>query len=290
MKVTAYKDPVTGLLFEDKGKLDAFVANRKREEAAQAKLKASRAAAEAVRNKLVLELDSRDKFEELASQMYEHALNNTKLRRNKEPLKLRAINVSRWAIDTSLRLSMDVEVLLSGDPAHTYVDTFVRLSPVDVLYPFKLWGCGSSTSGKSGYSYCYSMEAPLEKFPKLMAKMRAAALLLREEEAHTAKVVSAGEALKATDAKLAEFKAQSASALAALEDAQRAYAAAVGAQAAHAARLEKQARDAMPFAQQAELAALCNETEMPNAGQTDRWLALAVRNALLERPVPAELV
>ena len=83
---------------------------------------------------------------------------------------------------------------------------------------------------------------------------------------------------------------ESARALAALEDAQRAYAAAVGAQAAHAARLEKQARDAMPFAQQAELAALCNETEMPNAGQTDRWLALAVRNALLERPVPAELV
>lgn len=281
MQVTAYKDLVTGLLFEDKTKLDEFLANRRKEEAAETQRRSERAKAAAFRQTLCRELDSQEAFERLALKMYEYALGTTKLKRNKKALKVLALTVKKWTVNSQLLLTMDVEVELSGNPGHTYADTFVKLTPPDVLYPFQLWGCGSSKDTRPGFSYFYSLQAPLSKFPKLLAKMRRAAELLREQDAHEARIEEAFKARKSTDPKLAELAATTEAARQAFETAQHSYLAAAAAQRAQESRLEDEAHQAMPFASQAELDELCEATSMPGVGQTDRWLALAVRNALL---------
>lgn len=281
MQVIAYKDSVTGLLFEDKAKLDEFLANRHKEEAAETQRRSERAKAAAFRQTLCRELDSQEAFERLALKMYVHALGTTKLKRNKKALKVLALTVKKWTVNSQLLLTLDIEVELSGNPGHTYADTFVRLSPPDVLYPFQLWGCGSSQDNRPSFSYFYSLQAPLSKFPKLLAKMRRAAELLREQDAHEASIEKAFKAKKSTDPKLAELTATTEAARYAFETAQRSYLAAATAQKAQENQLEAEAHHAMPFASQAELDELCEATSMPAVGQSDRWLALAVRNALL---------
>lgn len=285
MQIVAYKDPVTGVMFEHKKDLDNFQAGRKREEAAEKLRREALEAADHVRQTLVRELRSRLQFCELAHRMYEHALSSAKRKRGKAQLHVEAIRVDAWRITSNLRLVLAIEVELSGNPETCY-DTFVRLSPPEVLYPFRLDGCGHATESVTGtHVYRYGIAAELQKLPKLLAKMREAAKLARDEDEHQKVVNLAVAAEQERDRALIELKEAASAAQLSAQQAQEQFTTARGAQHVREQALAAEVSAKMPFTQKAQLAGLVAETGLPNPKESNVWPAPDVRRALLREPV-----
>lgn len=280
MQVTAYKDPVTGLLFESKKDYDKFLANRAREDASAKREKLKRDEAEAVRQTMARELESCEQFPALATRMYQHLLSTKKCKRNKKPLSVVDIRAKNWRLSESLRLAVDVEVELTGCPEQTYDDVFLRPAPPEVLYPFTLYGTGTSRSSRNqaNFTYVYSIGADLAKLPKLLKSMRRTAELLREQDRHDDTVKAEAALVFNADPKLAELKKATQAAQDAVEAAQAAFAAAHQAQGKRQNKLMADVTKRMPFSGQAELDQLTKSAPLP----TDRWTSNMVRHALLK--------
>lgn len=285
MKITAFKDPVTGLLFEEKSKLTSFQSNRAKEEAAAKARKAAADALDRQRKTLVLKLTSKDKFVELASAMYTAVLDSAKTKRNKVPLKLVDIRIRNWRVSSSLRVTLDIEVELNGNPDTTYSDVFLRMTPPDVLYPFRLQGCGSAKQAKGSLTYCYSIQAELDDLPKLLAPMREAAKLQALSAGHKLAVDAESVAVQTQDPQLNKLKQASAKAQKAMLDVQELYAEAVGAQRKREAQLSAAVEERMPFEYQSQLSALEQSTGL--AEVEAGYQQLSVRRALINSEIAA---
>lgn len=256
MQVTAYKDPVTGLLFEDEGAYKKFMANRRREEEAQRVRAEALAQAETVRQTLCRELETLEQFPALATKMYEHVFKTATLRRGKQPVEVREIRVRRWSLSTSLRLSLVVDVVLSGQVERVYKDPFLRVTPTDVLFPFQLDGGGHGEALKDGgYRHSYGMAVDLDRLPKLLKTFQQAAQLKQAQLNHEREISSEVERALKEDDDFGRLQAAANEARRQLEAAQTRLNEAYEARSARSLVVTQEVRERMPFAQQAEFVA-----------------------------------
>lgn len=274
MKITAYKDPITGVLFEDEKALTTFQANRKREEATAEKRRQLKAAEDRARKTLARELSSRDQFCDLVRTMYEHVLNNAKCMRGKKPLEVRDVRLQGWKITARLELVVEIEVVLSGNPDYTYSDPFLRLAPSDALYPFTLYGSGRVVEKRGSYTYDYGIQADLTKLPKLLAKLRELAKLAAAEDEHEKAVESATVSAQGKDASFAKLMQAAETTEQALEAAQAAHREARGAVCLRGRELAAQVADQMPFPKQLKLDKLAASVGLPRSAGTVLWRTL----------------
>lgn len=291
MQVTAYKDPVTSQLFPTKKAFNDFLVTRKREEAAAAKRRKEQAEAAAKRKLLCRGLKDQASFIKLGLAMYENAIAACKPRRNAKKLEILDITVSDWTFrnrssrddGTGVSLAVSTKVTLSAEPEKVLREIFPRLSPADVLHPFRLRGCGGSNRNKDGsFTYSYSLEADLDDLPLLLRAVQAYAAMEKKVEAHLANVQREVKAKQDADSKLRTLRDEVERAQALWDQANEAYAAALHKAKTRETALADQTAEALPFPQEAAAAKLRALTGLPAAGTADyrEYTAQSVRTAI----------
>lgn len=288
MQVTAYKDSVTGELFESKRKYNQFLANRAKAEAEQARRAAERAEEDALRRKLALNVVDRASFVALASERYEYVLARQELKRKANPIKLVDFTVTEWELTSSSGkpfLQVRVEVRLSSDPSRVLRDAFPRVSPGEVLNPFEHYG-GSDKTARPGGGVTYKalLRAPLSLLPKL-AKEVVEYTVIEEQFAQHLKAIEADtEARQARDKELATLKAASKSAQEAMLAAQAAFYAALALVRERSDALAEAAAKAAPFAHRTKANKLRETTGLPAADSAEyrEYTMASLRKGALE--------
>lgn len=285
MKVTAHKDPVTGHLFESVIDLRNFQAKQRKDQAAREREELEKAEFERTRHLLCRELASKQQLPELVKKMYEATLRRRTLRAGKSHLQVLDVKVTNWRVSQTLRLEVGLDVTVSADPCKVYKGVFHDLSPTDVLYPFNLWGSGSTSQHNGNFTWEYGLVADLKQFPLLMQAMLQADALLLEAEQHGKAVEMECELRADRDADLQKLRDDLSKARQALHEAEAAHASAMSLASARREALESEVRAAMPFAKTAELDAI---TEATGLGEKPGWQEELMRISLRQSAQDAE--
>lgn len=260
MQVTAYKDLKSGRLFETEAELIEFQATQEKQSSAQ-QAQAFRLGQMMARRRLLSEeLDSKEKFVELAKQIYAEAFESTPLREGMLPCKLKTLTVSEWRLRnfTDVELLIDIEV--DGSPSESYVYEPNGYSPDSLLKPFSLNGGGGGKFTGGVWYYTCGLRANLRHFPKLVENLRRLLELKRDEGFHQQDVQNLVVSAQERDTVLKSLKQSTRVALDRLVAAQACYDDAMKAQQAQELMLAESVQSANDFPRKAELKELEEKT------------------------------